>query len=72
MKTIKGIQTSEQVARFRIKPVRKSHVAFNWDRGADEKKNRPSVAVPRANVLKYMHFNTTFRCRKSLIASALQ
>lgn len=37
-----------------IKPVRKSHVAFKWDK----KTTQQTVAVPRANVGKDMHFNT--------------
>lgn len=48
MKTI--IQNRSKLCVTAWSPVRKSHVAFNWD------KNQQTVAVPRANVGKDMHF----------------
>ncbi len=55
-----------------INPVRKSHEAFNRDRGGTGKKQEQTVALPRANVGKYMHLNMTIRRRMSLLSAVLQ
>lgn len=43
MKTKRVSQHSSKLCVTVIKPVRKSHVAFNWDRGGTGKKNMSSL-----------------------------